>query len=133
MVGYVKTHRTAYGPPVVRAVVARLAVGERTPLLGVGGIRPRFTWYHRLPCAHRHGWAGVVRLEVPAPVGVGRAAVVADRLAVTLGRFASCEQKEPRAPQNLYPVAGLERELRRRLGDPGLLFRALREAAAGRA
>jgi len=29
----------------------------------------------------------------------------------------------------MYPIAGLERELRRRLGDPRLLYRALREAA----
>ncbi|MCU1353688.1 MAG: hypothetical protein JWM05_2897, partial [Acidimicrobiales bacterium] len=32
--------------------------------------------------------------------------------------------------QNLFPIAGLERELRRRLGDPALLIRSLREAAA---
>jgi hypothetical protein len=130
VVGYVKTHRKAYGPPEVRAVVTRLAVGERTPLLHLGGSQPRLTWYQRLPCTPRHGWAGVVRLEVAAGCGVEAAAIVGDRLAVSLGRFASCEQKDPRAPQNLYPVGGLERELRRRLGDPALLFRALREAAA---
>ena len=48
---------------------------------------------------------------------------------VTLCRFASAEYKDARAPQNLYPIAGLERELRRRLGDPRLLYRALRVAA----
>ena len=31
--------------------------------------------------------------------------------------YASEQHKEPRAPQNLYPIAGLEQELRRRLGD----------------
>jgi hypothetical protein len=128
-VGYVKTHRRSYGPPVVRATVTRLGVGERTPLLHLDTIRPRYTWYQRLPCPVRHGWAGIVRLEVPAGCGVAAAAGVADRLAVSLGRFASAEAKDPRAPQNLYPVGGLERELRRRLGDPALLFRALREAA----
>ena len=40
-----------------------------------------------------------------------------------------CPPKDPRAPQNLYPIAGLERELRRRLGDPALLYRSLRAAA----
>jgi hypothetical protein len=70
-----------------------------------------------------------VRLEAPAGPGVEAAVAVADRLAVSLARYASAEQKDPRAPQNLYPVGGLERELRRRLGDPALLFRALREAA----
>ncbi len=49
---------------------------------------------------------------------------------MTLPRFASCEEKDPRAPQNLYPIGGLERELRRRLGDPMLIMRSLREAAA---
>ena len=44
--------------------------------------------------------------------------------------FASAAHKDPRAPQNLYPIAGLERELRRRLGNPLLLFRALRAQAA---
>ena len=46
-----------------------------------------------------------------------------------LGRFASVAYKDSRAPQNLYPIAGLERELRRRLGDPRVLYRALRQSA----
>jgi hypothetical protein len=129
-VGYVKTHRAAYGPPAVRDVVTRLAVGERTPLLRLGEVLPRFTWYQWLPCSHRHGWAGIVRLEAAAAGGLDAAIAVADRLALSLGRFASAEAKDPRAPQNLYPVGGLERELRRRLGDPALLLRALRQAAA---
>ena len=49
---------------------------------------------------------------------------------VTLVRFASVEYKDSRAPQNLYPIAGLERALRRRLGEPSVLYRALRRAAA---
>jgi hypothetical protein len=128
--GYVKTHRTAYGPPVVRDIITRLAVGERTPLLLLGRVHPRFSWYHRLPGEHRHGWDGIVRLELAAGHGGEAAAVLADRLGRTLGRFASIAAKDPRAPQNLYPVGGLERELRRRLGDPALLYRSLREAAA---
>ena len=48
----------------------------------------------------------------------------------TLPRFASEPHKDPRAPQNLYPIAGLEHALRRRLGDPLLLERSLRRAAA---
>jgi hypothetical protein len=47
-----------------------------------------------------------------------------------LPRFASRPHKEPRAPQNLYPIAGLERDLRHRLGDARILYRALRRAAA---
>jgi hypothetical protein len=48
----------------------------------------------------------------------------------TLPRFASSPHKEPRAPQNLYPIAGLERALRRRLGDPALLYRELARSAS---
>jgi hypothetical protein len=129
LVGYVKTHRAAYGPEVVGDVVRALAVGQRTPLLLLGGLRNRYTCYLRLPVEVRHGWAGIVRLEVSADQPVADAAAQADRLAATLGRFASHETKDARAPQNLYPIAGLERELRRRLGDPALLFRALRSAA----
>jgi hypothetical protein len=51
-------------------------------------------------------------------------------VAATLPRFASQPHNDPRAPQNLHPIAGLERELRRCLGDPILLERALRQAAS---
>jgi hypothetical protein len=46
-----------------------------------------------------------------------------------LGRFASEEYKDARAPQNLYPIAGLEKHLRHRLGDQAFIYRALRAAA----
>ena len=52
---------------------------------------------------------------------------------VVLPRYASAEHKDPRAPQNLYPIGGLERLLRRRLGDRLLLERSLRRAAAAEA
>lgn len=44
--------------------------------------------------------------------------------------MASSPHKDPRAPQNLVPIGGLERELRHRLGDQQLLYRSLRGAAA---
>jgi hypothetical protein len=77
-----------------------------------------------------HAWAGVVRCEASRDLDVGQAAGLADRVAVALPRLASAPHKDPRAPQNLYPIGGLERALRRRLGDPALLYRALRTAAA---
>lgn len=129
-IGYVKTHHTRYGPPFVAAVVGELAPGERTPLLCIGGPRPRYSWYLRLPGPFTHPWAGIVRLEIAAEGSVDDAAGVADRLAVTLPAFASTPHKDTRAPQNLFPIAGLERQLRHRLGDPHVLLRALREAAA---
>lgn len=128
-VGYVKTHHTGYLPPVVADVIGQLQAGERTPLFLVSSVRSRFSWYMRLPAEQTHMWAGIVRCEVTADREVASAVSAADLVAATLPRFASNPHKDSRAPQNLYPIAGLERELRRRLGDPALLYRALRAAA----
>ncbi|MCU0310525.1 MAG: hypothetical protein MUE36_06250 [Acidimicrobiales bacterium] len=132
-VGYVKTHHATYGPALVREVVAALAPGERTPLLLLGAPWPRWSWYLRLPGEVHHGWAGIVRLEAVADTSVAEAVALADRVSATLPRFASVPQKDPRAPQNLVPIGGLERLLRHRLGDPDVLLRALRVAAAASA
>ncbi len=128
-VGYVKTHQASYLAAPVADVVPALGVGERTPLFRIGGRFERWSWYQRLPCPRDHGWSGVVRLEVAGDAPVDETRAVAGRLAAALGRFASEGHKDPRAPQNLYPIAGLEKQLKRRLGDPGLWFRALRAAA----
>lgn len=128
-VGFVKTHRVSYGPAIVRETVTGLGVGERTPLLVIDSRGRRYTWYMRLPCRVSHGWAGIVRLEIPAEQPVAEAIALADRLCATLPRFASKSHKDSRAPQNLYPIGGLERDLRRRLGDPSLIVRSLHESA----
>ena len=128
-VGYVKTHHVTYLPAELRAVVARLAAGERTPVFAMGDRFPRHSWYLRLPGEVEHPWAGVVRCEAAADLALTDVLELADRVTRLLPRFASGPHKEPRAPQNLYPIAGLERELRRRLGDARLLQRSLREAA----
>ena len=52
-----------------------------------------------------------------------------EALSGALPRFASRLHKDPRAPQNLSPIGGLERELRRRLGDPAVLYRSLLTAS----
>ncbi len=77
-----------------------------------------------------HPLAGVVRCEASGDHSLADAAALADCTARSLPRFASAAHKDSRAPQNLYPIAGLERTLRARLGDQGLLLRALRSAAA---
>ena len=128
-VGYVKTHRVAYLPPELQRVVGTLGAGERTPLFTVGEDRFRWSWYLRLPGPATHPWWGVVRCEAPGDLGPADAAAWADRVTVTLPRFASQPFQNPRAPQNLHPIAGLERQLKRRLGDARLLERALRQAA----
>ncbi|HLG68016.1 MAG TPA: DNA double-strand break repair nuclease NurA [Acidimicrobiales bacterium] len=129
-VGYVKTHHVAYLPPELHAIVGGLAPGQRSPLFVLGGGFSRLSWYLRLPGPAGVPWAGVVRCECTADLPVAAASRLADQVVAVLPRFASEPHKEPRAPQNLYPVAGLERELRRRMGDPHLLYRALRRSAA---
>jgi hypothetical protein len=129
-VGVIKTHGVAYLPPELHRLVAGLSSGARTPLFTIGGRWSRHSWYLRLPGGADAPWAGVVRVECSSDVPVARASALADTVGATLARYASEPYKDPRAPQNLYPIGGLERELRRRLGDPRLLFRALRVAAA---
>jgi hypothetical protein len=130
-VGYVKTHHVHYLPPVLRPVIGHLAAGQRTPLFLTTTAWSRYSWYLRLPGPADHPWASVVRCEVAADVAPAGAAELADRVTATLPRFASHGHKDPRAPHNLYPIGGLERALRRRLGDQALLYRSLRAAARG--
>jgi hypothetical protein len=130
-VGYVKTHHVSYLPPTLTGVVAALEPGQRTPLFLTLGRWSRFSWYLRLPGADGHPWAGIVRCETTADQDVAEVVKLANTVTATLPRFASHSHKEPRAPQNLYPIAGLERDLRHRLGDPQLLYRGLKRAAAG--
>jgi len=56
---------------------------------------------------------------------------VVDQAAAILPRYAGVAHRDPRAPQNLQPVGALEAHLRHLLGDPGLAYRAVREAVAG--
>jgi len=128
-VGFVKTHHVAYLPPELNSVVAALEPGQRTPVFLTTGRWGRFSWYVKLPGGAGHLWAGVVRCEATADLEVEAAVELADMCATVLPRFASEPHKDPRAPQNLYPIAGLERDLRRRLGDPQLLYRGLKVAA----
>lgn len=130
-VGYVKTQQVQYLPDEVVPVLGRLADGERTPLLLIGGRGfTRFSWYLRLPGPRNQPLSGIVRLEVPAVGTVADAVARAEQVSACLPRFASEPHKEPRAPQNLYPISGLEHQLRHRLGDALLLERSLRLAAA---
>lgn len=130
-IGYIKSHRSPYLPAALNEVVGALAPGERTPVFLVSTTWTRFSWYLRLPGGGAHPWSGIVRCEASQRMGDRRAVELADLAAAALPRFASTPHKEPRAPQNLYPIAGLERELRRRSGDAALLYRSLLAAAAG--
>lgn len=127
-VGYVKTHHVHYLPPERRPILLSLPPRTRTPLFMIGGGSTRFSWYLRLADAPGPT-GGLVRCEVAANRSIAEATSLADRVTATLPRFASAPHKDPRAPQNLYPIAGLESHLRRRLGDQAIMERALRRAA----
>jgi len=127
--GYIKSHNTKYLRPELNSLVGRLTPGQRTPVFHISARWDRYSWYLRLPGPPGSPWAGIVRIECASVLPVPEVVKLAGLSQRCLGRFASEAYKDTRAPQNLYPIAGLERELRRRLGDPQLLYRALRKAA----
>ena len=129
--GFIKSHQTAYLAPRLHGIVGTLAAGERTPVFLVGTSWDRYSWYLRLPCLRGQPWAGIARVECAHNLSADQVVELANVSQVVLPRFASAEYKDPRAPQNLYPVSGLEKELRRRLGNSALLYRALRRSAVG--
>ena len=124
-IGVIKSHQSAYLPSELNRVVGQLQAGERTPVFLLETTWERYSWYLRLPGASGSPWAGIVRVECSADLSKEEAAALAHLSQAVLPRYASEPFKDPRAPQNLYPVSGLERTLRHRLGDPALLRRAL--------
>jgi hypothetical protein len=131
-VGYVKTHHSRYLPDEQARVVAALKPGQRTPAFTMGTSWRRHSWYLQLPGTPGVPWSGVVRLECSPDLASEQVAELADVTARLLPPLASAPHKDPRAPQNLVPIGGLERHLRHRLGDQRILYRALRAAAASR-
>ena len=131
VIGYIKSHAKRYLPPEEEAVLGALGCGERTPLFSFGARRPRYSWYVRLcePDRNGHGWQGLARCEVPAAFSVDEAVELADASTALLPRFASPPHWDRRAPQNLVPIAGLEKRLRHLLGERDLIYRMIRSAA----
>ncbi|TDC29352.1 hypothetical protein E1211_26165 [Micromonospora sp. 15K316] len=127
--GYIKTQHSQYLDARLTAVVTGLASGQRSPVFRVGTAWGGWSWYLRLPVLAGAPWAGIVRVECSPDLEISEAIELADLSLVTLPRFASTPYKDPRAPQNLIPIAGLERRLRALLGDSRLLHRALTAAA----
>ncbi|MCJ7726406.1 MAG: hypothetical protein MUP76_08490, partial [Acidimicrobiia bacterium] len=127
-IGYVKSHRVNYLANGHGEIIGRLAPGERTPLFTIKGYE-RYSWYLRLAeVIGGHSWSGIVRCEAAAALPIEEVVVLADRSAAILPTVASEAHLDPRAPQNLIPIAALERHLRHLLGDAGLVLRHLRAA-----
>ena len=129
-IGYVKTQQKQYLPAALSAVVTALRPGQRTPVFHLGTVWGGWSWYLRLPGASGAPWSGIVRIECSPDLTPAEAIELAELSAVTLPGFASSPYKDPRAPQNLVPIAGLERRLRGLLGDARVLHRALTLATA---
>lgn len=131
VVGLVKRQSRAYLPPDRSGILGELAPGARTPLFRIGDQRlVRHSWYVRIAAGRPIDgvMTGIVRLEVSAELEIDQAVQLADLTASILPRFASRIGRDPRAPQNLYPVGQLESMLRHRLGNPMLLRRSLESA-----
>ncbi len=129
-VGFVKTQQIQYLQDPEQRVMGALRPGQRTPLFLIGSSGfTRWSWYLRLPGPIAHPMSGIVRCELAGLGNREDAARRADLVTATLPRYASEPHKDARAPQNLYPIAGLENDLRRKLGDRDLMERALRVAA----
>ncbi|MDQ7906585.1 hypothetical protein RB614_18885 [Phytohabitans sp. ZYX-F-186] len=128
-IGYIKKQDKQYLPPALTLVVTALIPGQRSPIFKQGTAWGCWSWYLRLPGASGAPWSGIVRVECSPDLSIEQAVELANLSLVTLPRFASTSYKDPRAPQNLIPIAGLERRLRALLGDPRLLHRALTLAA----
>src|SRR5262245_26447221 len=131
LVGYVKRLLQNYLDPEPAALLRRLEVGERTPVFLIEGTQraARYSWYLRLGRGRAvdTALAGVVRLETSGALDLARVTALADLSARYVPRFASDPARDSRAPQNLYPIGGLEARLRHLLGDPLLLRRAIEE------
>jgi uncharacterized protein len=130
LVGIIKRIHRLYLPSDALELLARLDAGERTPLFMIAdGKYNRYSCYLRLtrPLATEHPYAGIIRIEVRAAVGLETTLNLADFACQELPSFASSRIRDPRAPQNLLPVGALEDELKRRLGDPVLIQRGIQQ------
>jgi len=127
VVGFVKRLQRNYLDPSAHALLPRLDVGERTPLFRIAGREPRYSWYVRIARGRpiESALTGVARLEAPAGRGLAEARALADLSAREMRRFASDATRDPRAPQNLFPIGGLEARLKHLLGDAAVVRRAV--------
>ena len=128
VIGYVKTHHRPMLAAAAWRQVPDLQLGERSGLFAMRD--DLYGCYLRVgsPGPWAGPWAGIVRIEVPAGVGLQTAQESAAAAASWLPAYASAHHRDRRAPVNMAPVAGLERHLHRLQGDSRLALRAVRAA-----
>jgi hypothetical protein len=128
VVGFVKRLLRSYLPPEKALLLRNLQVGQRTPLFLIKETRhQRYSWYTRIGAGRAIDSAltGIVRLETSSALDLDLVRRLADLSSALLPRFASAAGHDPRAPQNLYPIGGLESALRHTLGDTLVIRRAI--------
>jgi len=119
VIGLVKTIHKRYLDSPQADVLSKLAPKTRTPIFRIGGKHSVYSWYLRLTKSRHmdYPWSGLIRLETLDSIPLEAAVRLADLTACHLPAFASSPAHDPRAPQNLYPIGGLEEQLRHSLGD----------------
>jgi uncharacterized protein len=128
VVGFVKRLLRSYLPPENALLLRRLQVGQRTPLFLIKETRhQRYSWYTRIGSGRviDSTLTGIVRLETSSTLDLELVKRLADLSTALLPRFASAAGRDPRAPQNLYPIGGLENALRHQMGDTLVIRRAI--------
>lgn len=132
--GFIKSLHSFYIPSTLFPVLTRIKKHERTPLFLLSGedVMERYSAYVRInePRPQDTILAGIARFEVAGSAGKEAATAILNRCAALVPLFASPYGRDPRAPQNLLPIAALEIELRRRLGSQQILNRFYQEALA---
>lgn len=134
--GYVKTMGKVHLPPDCQSLLWQLELGERTPIFAIGEVghpKRHWSWYVRsgqpdLPPKQLgyHDLHGIVRLDLYAEVPLTQAIEIADLTTFLIPQYASHPLRDARAPQNLTPIGGLEKELGRLMGNKAVIERRLR-------
>lgn len=137
VVGFIKSFHNLYVPYSLCPVLTQLQPGERTPIFLIEprktrGAMSRYSCYARVAAQRPQdsALAGLARFEVSADMGFEDARSILNHCASIVPRFGSPQGRDPRAPQNLFPLRTLENELRRRMGSTDILKRILQEALA---
>jgi hypothetical protein len=131
VVGMIKRQNRPYLSAEQAPILAVLDVGERTPVFKIGEQRlERYSWYARIGARRPIDgtMTGIVRLETTVSGGIEATRDLANLTALMLPRFATEWGRDPRAPQNLYPISRLESDLHHRLGNRLLIKRAIESA-----
>jgi hypothetical protein len=135
VLGYTKTQAAIYLGAEQQALLYELKPYQRTPIFMIPGKainRPLdvFSWYVRLPLkptATFYTGASLLRIETISPEPY-QAIRLADLSVSIFCDMASSPAKDPRAPQNLIPVGGLEQWLGRHLGQGEVARRRIMQA-----